>query len=169
MKRCITCGEEKSEAEFYRRGPGGDLRGQCKVCQRAYKRDWTDRHPGASTRYEQNYEVRHPEKAASARKRINKNAREKFIEKHGCTPHRYYAHRTSGYELLFEQGWSCAICKAPIFSMLDRHVHIDHCHTSGLTRGVLCRDCNLMIGFAKDNVVILQNAIEYLTSTGAVK
>ncbi len=40
---------------------------------------------------------------------------------------------------------------------------IDHCHETGKVRGVICHDCNIMIGNAKDNIDILQNAIKYLT------
>ena len=39
---------------------------------------------------------------------------------------------------------------------------IDHCHERMVYRGVICRDCNLMLGHAKDSVDTLRSAIAYL-------
>ena len=39
---------------------------------------------------------------------------------------------------------------------------IDHSHTTGKVRGVLCRECNLILGYAHDNPAILLNLIKYL-------
>lgn len=38
----------------------------------------------------------------------------------------------------------------------------DHCHNKNIPRGILCRQCNLLLGNAKDEVVILASAINYL-------
>ncbi len=38
----------------------------------------------------------------------------------------------------------------------------DHCHETGLPRGLLCQHCNSMLGFARDETTILENAIKYL-------
>jgi len=40
---------------------------------------------------------------------------------------------------------------------------IDHSHTSGNVRGLLCSNCNTGLGLLKDNRVILRQAIKYLT------
>ena len=44
-----------------------------------------------------------------------------------------------------------------------RHTYIDHSHTTGEIRGVLCMSCNSGIGFLGDNVEGLQQALNYLT------
>ena len=54
----------------------------------------------------------------------------------------------------------CQLCTLPFKDNRDQH--IDHCHTSGFIRGVLCRSCNVMLGYAKDNPQRLLNAIKYL-------
>lgn len=61
--------------------------------------------------------------------------------------------------VLKQQENSCAICRDK-FDNTDAHA--DHNHVTKQPRGILCRKCNLMIGFARDNPEILQNAIEYL-------
>ena len=42
-------------------------------------------------------------------------------------------------------------------------LYIDHCHNTNNLRGLLCHNCNLIIGHAKDDTSILNNAIKYLT------
>ena len=44
---------------------------------------------------------------------------------------------------------------------------LDHDHETGLFRGWLCHQCNRMLGIAKDDVSLLQRAINYLTKSGA--
>jgi hypothetical protein len=55
---------------------------------------------------------------------------------------------------------SCDIC-GEAFTEL-RNKHIDHCHSTGAVRGVLCRGCNRLLGEAKDSARILAKAIYYL-------
>lgn len=53
----------------------------------------------------------------------------------------------------------CAICNT---DLTNKKVHIDHCHSSGKVRGVLCELCNKGLGQFKDNISSLENAIKYL-------
>lgn len=55
----------------------------------------------------------------------------------------------------------CAICKKNLIG-LKKEVHLDHSHVNGKIRGILCRDCNVGLGFFKDDTSKLENAIEYL-------
>jgi hypothetical protein len=50
----------------------------------------------------------------------------------------------------------CQICKK------DRPLVVDHCHTTGKVRGLLCSQCNSGLGHIKDNVDYLKKMIEYL-------
>jgi hypothetical protein len=62
-------------------------------------------------------------------------------------------------DMLEYQDHSCCCCKTSL--TYDTCV-IDHCHTKGHVRGLLCRNCNLALGFAKDNKETLLNMIGYL-------
>lgn len=54
----------------------------------------------------------------------------------------------------------CEICGS-IAKGKRRH-NIDHCHTTGNIRGLLCDLCNKGLGLFKDDTNLLQNAINYL-------
>lgn len=60
-------------------------------------------------------------------------------------------------ELVQKQDNLCGIC----FKELDPP-YVDHCHETGLVRGLLCHNCNTLLGHSKDDIVILRNAISYL-------
>jgi Recombination endonuclease VII len=65
------------------------------------------------------------------------------------------------YDTIFEkQHGRCAICFDPPKD--NKHFAVDHNHTTGKVRGLLCRKCNSAIGLLKESVSILQNAICYI-------
>ena len=53
----------------------------------------------------------------------------------------------------------CEICEKDI---AYHRACIDHCHTSGKVRGLLCVPCNTAIGGMQEDVNILRAAISYL-------
>jgi hypothetical protein len=65
-------------------------------------------------------------------------------------------------ELMQQQNNSCAICQLPFGHRRENAPHVDHCHTTGKTRGLLCKNCNFGLGYSRDNPVILQGMIDYL-------
>lgn len=76
------------------------------------------------------------------------------------------------YEDLYKsQGGMCAICGKHIEEFattcdLSSVACVDHNHTTGEVRGLLCNHCNTGIGLLKENPVILQSAIKYLIDRG---
>ena len=68
-------------------------------------------------------------------------------------------------DLVKRQNGLCAICgKIETVSNQfgPRPLCVDHCHKTGKVRGLLCSQCNHLLGNAKDNIGVLQNAITYL-------
>jgi len=77
----------------------------------------------------------------------------------------YYAERTYGLlpehykEMLASQNNSCAICN---ISFTERKEHVDHDHTTGAVRALLCGNCNTGLGMFGEDIAALQNAVKYL-------
>ena len=61
--------------------------------------------------------------------------------------------------------FACMICGLTE-SEMGKKLDVDHCHSSGKVRGVLCNPCNRVIGMARDNINILKAAIKYLKING---
>ncbi len=71
--------------------------------------------------------------------------------------------------MLLAQKGVCAICEQPETKLQDgaiRMLSVDHSHTTGAVRGLLCANCNMAIGYACDDVTILEKAIAYLERHG---
>ncbi len=69
--------------------------------------------------------------------------------------------------LLIAQNHVCAICSGKeIMTRNDKikRFSIDHDHETGKVRGLLCQFCNSLIGYAYDDIEILESAIKYLKS-----
>jgi len=83
---------------------------------------------------------------------------------------KYYGIGIEEYEEMQEiQDNKCAICDNHETALNPkteepRDLAVDHCHSTGNVRGLLCSQCNTAIGLLKDDVSILQKAIVYLTS-----
>lgn len=48
-------------------------------------------------------------------------------------------------------------------SELKKSLYVDHCHLSGKIRGLLCHDCNTLLGLVGDKITILKNLINHIT------
>ena len=53
---------------------------------------------------------------------------------------------------------ACEICNINLIG----GANIDHCHSTGIVRGVLCNNCNSGLGMLMDNVITARNAIKYI-------
>jgi len=67
-----------------------------------------------------------------------------------------------GYDaVLAQQGGGCAICGQPPKPGGHR-LAVDHDHVTGTVRGLLCRFCNQMLGYSRDNCHTLTGGAFYL-------
>lgn len=82
------------------------------------------------------------------RKRLYGSHKDNLARQFGVTPEMYDKYVRNG---------SCHICggTGPLMAL-------DHCHTTGKARGVLCRGCNTGLGCFKDNPALLEAAASYL-------
>lgn len=79
---------------------------------------------------------------------------------------RLYGISESEYaSMLTDQGGVCAICgkfETSTYRGKLRELAVDHCHESGVVRGLLCNQCNAALGKFKDSPDILRKALDYL-------
>lgn len=78
---------------------------------------------------------------------------------------RYNTEVLTVLETLEKQEKKCAICGGEGFKMhegIKENLVVDHCHDSGMFRGLLCNNCNRGLGLFKDSIENLRNAIDYL-------
>jgi hypothetical protein len=69
-------------------------------------------------------------------------------------------------EMLQKQQNSCKICNS-FFSTSwgpDAPV-VDHCHSTGKVRGLLCNECNRGLGYYHDDPIALRKAADYLENS----
>ncbi len=75
---------------------------------------------------------------------------------------KYKITRADYMRMLEEQNYGCAFCGREGAHDDLKFLHVDHCHSTGKVRGLLCFNCNGMLGQAKDNLETLRKAIAYL-------
>lgn len=125
------------------------------------KQNLTDEEKKARKReYARAYRAAHPEKAKAACKK----SRDKKPEKaRAINLMRNYGITLDQYDLMLaSQEGRCAICRSGNPRGNGKHFAVDHCHSTGKVRGLLCAHCNTVLGKMNDNPDTLLRAVEYL-------
>jgi len=61
--------------------------------------------------------------------------------------------------MFIAQGGACAACRADTTSS---PWHVDHCHSTGKVRAILCDSCNKTLGHAKEDAARLRALANYI-------
>ena len=78
-----------------------------------------------------------------------------------ATIRRKYGMTIEEYDRLFdEQDGVCAICGR---TNGNKRLAVDHDHTTGWVRGLLCHSCNVAIGLLGDDIERVAAMLEYLS------
>ena len=64
-------------------------------------------------------------------------------------------------DLIKSQGNKCAICQNEFSNKRPNDPCVDHDHTTGKVRGILCRRCNVAFGMFRNSPFILKQAFDY--------
>lgn len=115
------------------------------------KRIYTEEQKIASREAQRKRRAKNPERVRELGKESERRRR---MRRYGISEEVYSI-------LLEKQNNACAICSLT-FKNIGRYIHIDHCHSTGKVRGILCHHCNILLGNAKDSVKTLSKAINYL-------
>lgn len=118
-KTCPKCRVLKPYADFDKNSARIDgLQTYCKTCRPVYRRE---------------------------RKAANPAAYRAAARRHNLT--HCFGMTATEYDALFtSQGGTCAICKQPE-TIPESALSVDHDHTTGMCRGLLCRRCNSCVGY----------------------
>lgn len=131
-------------------------------------REWRRKNPEKRKAYQDKWTKNNPDRIRAIKQRSYR----KHKARHNKTVWRTSLKRLYGIDesvynaMLIKQGSKCAICR---LSSGRRRLDVDHCHATGVVRGLLCHKCNTAIGKFKDDPAILTAAIAYLNGASQCK
>ena len=141
--------------EYYQRNP------------EKYRSEANDYYTAHRTSCIDKMKARHAANPIPGRTRAIKWAKDHPVEhvRHGVNTRR----KKNGFSIelfasrMTEQDGKCPICGVVLTTGLGATTACaDHCHNTKTPRGVLCKRCNTLLGWAKDDVRVLLKAAEYL-------
>lgn len=170
-KICIKCGVSKPRSDFPLQY--GRERARCKPCHTADAMDWTHRNREKRRQYAREWAARnqhrlkrYPKKKLSEmppeyRARKAEYSKRRHLErKYGITPEIWQ-------EMYDGQGGVCALCQIPGRTGKHGKLAVDHCHSTGRVRGLLCAPCNVAVGILGDSPERLERVLAYLRGQDA--
>jgi Autographiviridae endonuclease VII len=173
MRPCVKCREVKPLDQFpkTRSNETGKeyRRHKCKACwnavrsakpraylerQSALHKAWTEKRLAADPKYREKLRAIHKSWRDRNREHVRRESRIGAIKRaYGLSPADLEAMRLA-------QGGLCAACGGPPDD--KRPLNVDHDHTTGAVRGLLCNSCNLALGRARESVERLRALASYL-------
>lgn len=147
--------EQKAERQKARRAANRERINAAQRARRAVN-------PEKTRAWTKKWQAANPEK-------VRANSRKQLLRRYGLTLAQYEA-------LLAAQGGACAICRSLTPGKRSWHIDHDHeccpgtMHSCGrCVRGLLCHNCNLMLGHAGDSAELLLSAVEYVKSARGLR
>lgn len=119
------------------------------------RREYYKNHRDTSLKKQKEYYHKHKER--------NKERRKEYARTHKRQSKNYklllyYGINIEQYEeMYYKQDGKCAICK-----VYNESLVVDHDHKTSKIRGLLCKKCNLSLGYVNDNTKILKSMIAYI-------
>ena len=149
FKECSKCKQTlPANLDYFSKNKRGkdNLHSICKECRNKQRRE-------AYNQNKEHYNTKNLE--------YYYNNKEKWVlsNRKSCYKRKYNITIEQYNKILLEQNNKCKICGT---ENKEKYFHIDHNHKTGKIRGLLCCNCNLALGFIKDNSFILIKAINYL-------
>ena len=110
---------------------------RCKTCHKAKTKKYAREHP-----------------EIVAKCRTSEHNRKYNLKKYGITP--------KEWQQMFEQQEGKCACCGVHQSDIKRPLVVDHCHSTGKVRKLLCNHCNSALGYAKEDVEVFKKLIKYV-------
>jgi hypothetical protein len=126
-----------------------------------YQRKWLNANPEKRRAHERKWRIANPEKRAAKKKRTYLRSKERYVN-----ASLDYSLRTKyGITLIERDAIIAAQGACPTCGNTDpgpRGWHVDHCHATGKVRGILCAQCNIALGNARESSEVLRRLADYL-------
>lgn len=184
QKRCSRCGEHKSQDEFSKDSSTYDrLNPRCRACMSEVLKKSRKKDPEFNKKQRESLKRRRLEdyrnrpkiggtctncgvsggpeifyssrSASTGRDSWCKDCRRPYSRRMSWRA--YGIDLDSADEVLKASDGTCDICG------YAGRLHLDHDHSTGMARGMLCQRCNFGLGFFRDSVEFLKNAQEYIS------
>ena len=179
LKRCPRCPEGQqwhpATPEFFHRDKGSKdgLICWCKGCKSRIEKESNQR-PAVWNR-QKAYRERTKERRSQQGKARYEASKQQVLatrktqyqvnkERHrAASIKKLYGLTPEEWNALFEQQkGQCAICGNDFDMNKSKFIQVDHCHDTGVIRGLLCTKCNVGLGAFGDSLEMLLKAVQYL-------
>ncbi len=148
-KQCSKCGELLSVRYFYKNNYQSDgYHPSCKVCKGNKVKSKVKR-TGSNPSYNKEYKAEYYQK-------------NKIRIKERSFKHKFKVPFSVKRGLWEEQGRKCYVCKKDLPDVYNVDTNMDHNHSTGRLRRVLCNGCNAALGLVRENKRTLKSLIDYL-------
>ena len=167
MKTCPRCKVQKEDSDFGKnRSSRSGLDTYCKVCRYEQNTLYRSENFAKVSDYRKNYYKEHVEIEKARMKEYAKGVKRRFtapenrkkledtLGKRFNIPSGHYK------EMLDQQDGVCAICQSK--NKNGDYLAVDHDHSTGKLRELLCRQCNMTLGLVYEDTSILASMIKYL-------
>lgn len=161
-KCCNKCGEEKLFSEYHKDKTKKDgLFTRCKSCVNSYNREYMFARRKSDPEFFKKSAKESKKYCAERRAKdpeyVEQQRSKKLFQKYGIT-------LEEKVKKLEAQKYQCVTC----FRVLPTHSEaaVDHCHSTGVIRDLLCSQCNIAIGMIKDDPTVAENLASYLRKWG---
>lgn len=143
---CSKCGIPQHPDNFYKHSASEEgLKGYCQQCSKLRVRD----------HYRKNSVKILEQKRIYNKENSHKSRNANLLRLYGLSLKDYDM-------LLLAQKGVCAICGKPETSSKRKNLSVDHCHTTGKIRGLLCSPCNLAVGNVNESPEIARKLVSYI-------
>ena len=151
MITCKRCCIKQPETNYYYNKRQKTYDTSCKECRKAIERARYNDPEYKEKRRLQNKKWKEKNPEASKKSMRNRTLKANY----GITSKDYD-------RMIAEQNFRCKICGTDDPGPKRQYFNVDHCHTTGKVRGILCHHCNSGLGHFRDSIDNLEIAIEYL-------
>lgn len=159
MKQCSYCFKYKPESEFtYSKQSKDKLYSHCKVCCAEKMKDYREKNKERIRYKKKDAHIRDKESNCKVIIKKLNSSRQKAVDRN------HKSCKESKQELIKRFSKYCNSCG----KFIGASIHLDHCHKTGKFRGFICQNCNLIIGYAQENIQNLLYVIEYLKSNSEI-